>query len=163
MKNKGFTLIEMMTVLIIIGIITAATLPYFFSFYTGQELKNSARIVASMLRTAKSYAAAQNVDYYILFAPSSNILEMTTYKGSVADGNEIGKKERLSLSAKIEFWNNDIAKDSTSFSDNAALFTPQGTSNGGAVTIKNTGKNKKIVISVLAANARVKIGDIEED
>ena len=163
MKNKGFSLIETLVVLVIIGILTAATLPYFFSFYTGQELKTSARVVASVLRTAKDYAPAKNTDCWVQFTPSNNKLDMAIYHadifdedsdGDTAESVQQGKTEKLELSSSITF--------STTFTNHKITFTPQGTCNGGTVTIDNTGKSKKIEISVPAANARVEIKDIEE-
>ena len=153
MKNKSFTLIEMITVLVIIGVISAITLPFFFSFYGGQELKTSAGIVASVLRTAKSYAAAKNMDYQVGFViPQSNKLEMTIYEQPAH--TQVGKTEKLELSSSVIF--------TITFTGKIATFTPQGTNNGGTVTIDNTGKSKKIDVTVSAVTGRVKIWDIEE-
>ncbi len=158
----GFTLIEMLVVLIIISIITAATLPYFFSFYTGQELKTSARVVASVLRTAKSYATTKNTDCWVEFTPSTNKLEIAIYHADVfdedGDGNttesvQQGKTEKLELATGVVF--------STSFTNDKVTFTPQGTCNGGTVEITNTSKSKEVDISVSPVTARVSISDIE--
>ena len=156
-EEKGFSLIEALVALLIIGIITAVTLPCFFRFYSGAELKTAGRKVASVLRAAKSYAEAKNVDYYVDFnMPASHILRMTIYEGSISSGNEVGKAEKLSLSSKIQFTVNFGGATPT-----AALFTPQGTSNGGTVEVTNSKRNKEVDISVCAATARVSISDIK--
>ncbi len=152
-EKKGLSLIEALVVLFIIGIITAVALPYFFGFYSGAELKTAGRRVASVLRTAKSYAEAKNVDYQVVFSiPVANKLEMAIYEDPSGLNTKVGKTEKIELSSSVVF--------STTFTDNKATFTPQGTSNGGTVTINNTDKNKRIDITVSAVTGRVKIGDI---
>jgi len=160
---KSFTLIEMITVLVIIGVISAITLPFFFSFYGGQELKTSAGIVTSVLRIAKSYAETKNTDCWVQFTPSSNNLEIAIYHADISDEDgdgdttesaQQGKTEKLELSSNVTF--------STTFTSDKVTFTPQGTNNGGTVTIDNTGKSKRIDVTVSAVTGRVKIWDIEE-
>jgi prepilin-type N-terminal cleavage/methylation domain-containing protein len=160
----GFTLLETLVVLVIIGILTGLTLPYFFKFYSGQELKNSARVVASVLQTTRSYAQAKNTDYDMIFwygtSEDETWLTMAIYEDFDTNGwdEQVGKSEKLSLSKSIGF--------ETTFPSEGggyrATFTPQGTAKAaGTVTIKNTAQDKKIEITVATVTGRIKIGDIE--
>ena len=67
MKKKSFTLIEMMIVLVIISIITAIALPNFWGGYKSKEAKGTINQIASVLKSAKSYAHAQNRPYDVVY------------------------------------------------------------------------------------------------
>ena len=102
MKKKSFTLLEMMVVLAIIFIITAIAVPNFWGGYKSKEIKGAARRVASILRTAKSYAQAQNTQYDVVFWYGDNYLNLNIYKefdpDDVASWNrKIGKSEKIHL------------------------------------------------------------------
>ena len=153
-EKKGLSLIEALVVLFIIGIITAVALPYFFGFYSGAELKTAGRRIASVLRAAKSYAEAKNVDYQVVFSiPVANKLEMAIYEDPSGLNTKVGKTEKIELSSSVVF--------STTFTDNKVTFTPHSTSNGGTVEITNTSKNKEVDVSVCSNTARVSISDIK--
>lgn len=102
MKKKSFTLLEMMVVMAIIFIITAIAMPNFWGGYKSKEVKGSARRVASILSTAKSYAQAQNTQYDIVFWYSDSYLNMDTYKefdptDESSWDRKVGKSEKFNL------------------------------------------------------------------
>ncbi len=55
-KNKGFTLVELMITLAVLGIITAIAVPSFQSLIQGNELKDGANKVLFILNDAKNSA-----------------------------------------------------------------------------------------------------------
>lgn len=62
LKNKnGFSLIEMVIVIAIIGILAAIALPTFFSWLPNMRLKSTARDLYSNIQKAKLEAAKRNV------------------------------------------------------------------------------------------------------
>jgi len=65
-EDKGFTLIELILVLVIIGFLTALVTPAITSL-TGLKLKTTARRVAAGLRYARSQAVTTSSDYQVIF------------------------------------------------------------------------------------------------
>ena len=67
MKRKAFTLIETITVLAIIIIFFAISVPFFSGLTESAKLQGTARSISSALRTARGYAISNNADYYVFF------------------------------------------------------------------------------------------------
>lgn len=66
-KNSGVTLIELMTVIIIMTMLTLMSMPMLSRFTRNLKLKNSSKIVASMLQLGKSLAITKNKNYWTRF------------------------------------------------------------------------------------------------
>lgn len=60
-NEKGFTLIELMVVLVIVGILTSLLIPNISGFVAQQEINEAAQNVAGALRSAKEIAITKNV------------------------------------------------------------------------------------------------------
>lgn len=60
-NNKGFTLIELMVVLVIVGIMLALMVPSVGGFIANQEINEAAQNVAGALRNAKELAVSKNI------------------------------------------------------------------------------------------------------
>jgi Tfp pilus assembly protein FimT len=102
MKNKSFTLLEMMVVLVIIFIITAVAMPNFWGGYKGKEAKGTANRIASVLRAAKSYAQAQNRPYDVLYWYNNNSSGETNISIDIYDDfNTNGYTKKVGNSLKI--------------------------------------------------------------
>lgn len=67
---RGFTLIEMLIAVALIGIITAATLPGFTGFLNGQKVNLAANNVYTAMQFAKSSAIQQNARMTLVFDPT---------------------------------------------------------------------------------------------
>jgi len=59
-RQAGFSVIEMMAVLIIIGILTALSTPMLLRYQQGSQLTLAARELVTFLNTARQLALAQN-------------------------------------------------------------------------------------------------------
>ena len=65
--SRGFTLIEMLIAVALIGVISAATLPGFAGFLNGQKVNLAARNVYTAMQLTKSSAIQQNSKIALVF------------------------------------------------------------------------------------------------
>ncbi|MBI1390846.1 MAG: prepilin-type N-terminal cleavage/methylation domain-containing protein [bacterium] len=66
-SRNGFTLMEMMMVIVIIGIMTGMMIPSFRNVLDGQALKNTAQGVANLVRYARSESIQQSAETKLVF------------------------------------------------------------------------------------------------
>jgi len=79
-KNKrGFTLLEMMIVLVIAAIIAGIAMPHFWGGYGSVEMKGGARRIASVLRYAKSLAEARSDKHAIVYFWNGHSLTSSSF------------------------------------------------------------------------------------
>jgi prepilin-type N-terminal cleavage/methylation domain-containing protein len=77
-NNKGFSLIELMVVLVIVGILAALMIPNVAGFISNMEINEAAQNVAGALRTAKEIAITKNVRTVVWI--SENNRDYTLYR-----------------------------------------------------------------------------------
>ena len=66
-NNKGFTLVELMITISIIGLIAVLSVPNYQRFMHGWRLNGETQQLASALRTARSSAVMKNIDVVFSF------------------------------------------------------------------------------------------------
>jgi len=71
--EEGFTLIEVMVVVAIMGILIAVALPPFVNWRNSLGYRQTARGMTAMLREAKSLAITRNVQQRVVFKPNISI------------------------------------------------------------------------------------------
>jgi prepilin-type N-terminal cleavage/methylation domain-containing protein len=69
---KGFTLIELIITMALIGILLAVALPPYVQWRNNANYRQTARQITSMLREARSYTIANNVTHSVEVKPSNN-------------------------------------------------------------------------------------------
>lgn len=73
MKNKGFTLTEVTVTLAVLGIMSAVSVPTYFSWLPRHRLQTSVRHIYDDMNMARSRAVKTNADIGIEFNPSNEI------------------------------------------------------------------------------------------
>ena len=140
-SKSGFTLLETIIVLAIMTLFFAVSIPLFSKFTEKTKLETATRSVASALRTARSYAISNSLDYCVVFdtgtAPDTHFIS--------ADGADPIEK-RYKLPTGIYF-----AADST------VTFTPIGMLSGNSTSIDVTDGTNTKTITVEKTTGRVKI------
>ena len=136
-KNNGFTVVEMITVIGIIAIVTAIAIPNLYSFSAGMRLRSATRDMYSNMKKARINAIRQSTTMTI------NI--MTDGKGSYILNNGTivniaSAYPGVALAGQTFLYKNQAA----------AVFFSDGTSNGGTVTFKGA-TGQQATVTVLAS------------
>jgi len=120
--GRGFTLLEMLVVLMLIALIAAVTIPTFSGVST-TELKTAAREVAAGLRLARGQAIAQRTE---------SVLELDV----AARSFRVPPDPRVhALPSGIDLKLFTAQRDLSTDQVGAVRFYPDGGSNGGRITL----------------------------
>jgi prepilin-type N-terminal cleavage/methylation domain-containing protein len=121
-KNKGFTLLEMMTVIAILGIVSAIAIPNYFSWLSDMKIKTAVGDLKSDMNMAKLRAIRENATVAMVFNIASNSYETFVDNGTgggtannwVRDGGEVQLK-LATLPAGVNMREVSFVNDRCSF------------------------------------------------
>ncbi|OGC91110.1 MAG: hypothetical protein A2142_01075 [candidate division Zixibacteria bacterium RBG_16_48_11] len=155
LRNRaGFTLIEMVITVVVLGLIAAMAVPDFMSAMQKLKLNAATRDIISDLRWARSGAIATrqqiglNFDFdnksYAVFFDTDNPGNFEF----VADEDSVVKTGDLS----------SLGIGSSTFADSTVIFKPDGTCHSSGQIICNSSDNAHSrTVDVLASTGRIKI------
>jgi prepilin-type N-terminal cleavage/methylation domain-containing protein len=158
-QRQGFTLLELMTVVVIIGIIAAMAMPNFDLSIKKIRFKSASNSIVSGLRLARSAAISQKVQHGVNFDATNNVISVFKDQTNPASFTFDGSDSVIfqdTLSRGFEGL-------TTSFLDDLVFFFPDGrASSTGAVNGSNQwGElSASVQISVLAATGRIKVDSL---
>jgi len=121
--TAGFTLLELLIVLMLMGLITALTIPVFSGSVSTTQLKSAAREVAAGLRLARDQAIAQK-------SPTVLELDVTARAFRVLPDPRVHALPS-GIDIKLFTAQSDLVNDRVG----AIRFYPDGGSNGGRITL----------------------------
>jgi prepilin-type N-terminal cleavage/methylation domain-containing protein len=157
MKKKGFSLVELTIVLLIIGLSISLVIPSLSHILKTAELTGAAKRVSAVLRYGRSEAINRGQVYQILF--DSDLGQVKVQLMESTEGKEEGKSQqkiyRLPHGVRIK----EVKVDSFQYpSDLPAIeFYPNGGSNGGSILIDNQeDKSYKIHVDFLTGSVAIK-------
>ena len=163
---SGFSLFELLVVILIISLISALVMPRMAASLPGVKLKSTARAVAASLRYARSRAVYESTPYIAIFDNIQNFLAVEPIETPMdaAESNGIRKILNMSKLQKvyefpegIEFdFSNDTAADEDP-DVFAIFFFPRGDSTGAKIVLKNL-RRKQYTITVDRITGLVEIG-----
>jgi type IV fimbrial biogenesis protein FimT len=143
LDKRGFTLIEMMIVIAIIGIVAAIAAPNLANYMAQRRLNGAARMVMSDLMAARMLAVAQNRNVQVSFPSSA----AATYTYDTTGTSPLTKN------IQTGFGYHDV----TLSSNTNPIFIPNGTvsaATNGTVTLSN-GAGSKLVTTSSAGRVRI--------
>jgi len=158
MKSKGFSLMELIIVMIFISFSMALVAPSLSRIAKTIELKTTAKRVSGILRYYRSEAVNKGRVYQILFNSDSRQVEVRLV-GEDQEGKERDErdpKKTYSLPDGIQIGEIDIPSPQY-FSDLPAIeFYPNGGSNGGTLLLKGQDHNGfKVKVHFLTGTVKV--------
>lgn len=134
-NRAGFSLVEMLIVIAIIGLITLISLPIYQRVKPTINLDSKTRILVSDLRYAQQLAVTEQANHQVEF---NQILNQYTIRNQAT--NEIIKTETINQSIRIESVNN--------LTDNTVVFNVTGAAvKDGSIVLINS-NNATSTISI---------------
>ncbi len=128
-KSSGFTLLELMIILCLMGIIAAIAMPNFMSWKHNYRLKAAAQDVYSNFQLAKITAVRRNTLCTIAFnkdAGSYTVFVDADQNLAVTDGDEI----LVTMNLQKEY-EGSVTMESETFPGSVVGFRPNGLTKGG--------------------------------
>ena len=158
-KSEGFSLIEMMIVIAILGIVLAIATPNFMAYRQNTNLKEATRELSSDIQYWKQKAVSENRRYQILLDEVAN-------RYSILKEHPAGSGNYVQLSVADPTLQ-DITKSpadistgiiilNQTFLDNAIIIQPRGTLSMGTINLKHNIRESTAQI-VTNVTGRVKV------
>lgn len=158
-KRAGFTLVELMIVVAIMGILAGIAYPLMLSWLPNMRLRGAARDVYSVMQRAKAEAIERGVDVTVGFSTATDayIMFLDTGEGvggiagnGVLDGSEPALFRSGPLPDGVAF-DPATGGDGVTFAGNALVFTSRGLPAGTgtvAVWVPATGRQRTVTVTI---------------
>jgi len=168
---KGFTLLELIIVLIIIGIASALVVPRLVGGMGSLDVRTAAGKVAASLRYARSQAVSQKINYTAIFDLAHKRLTIIPFSKSAGggdeDGAEVGEKsagiqgKTYDLPGRVFFERvpegNEYMSDEEIDAEIFRIgFYPSGGSDGGEIALVNE-RSRRYTVRVDIITGTVKV------
>lgn len=159
---KGFSLVELLVVLVIISLAMVWVLPRFSGAYNRLQLKSTTRKMAATFRRAQGYAMVKKQAVRLLFDVDQGAIEITSppseknsgENSKGAAGTALRKFQvpaGMTLTLDIETqWDTDLNPP-------ALWFYPDGSSNGGRAILADVASEQgwQILVDGLAGTSKI--------
>jgi general secretion pathway protein H len=164
---RGFTLLELLVVLVLISILSALVAPRVGNSIRNMTLTGAAQKIAASLRYARSKAVSEKEAYIaVLDLKNSSLFVLTAQEYAGVNGPELSvaakeKGSRLKIYDLPEGVQLAKAKSGGDEADSGLfqiLFFPNGSTSGGWIVLKNDiGRRCRIEVDVITG--AVRLGD----
>jgi type IV fimbrial biogenesis protein FimT len=158
-NNHGFTMLEVITVVIVIGILAALAVPTFDEAIKKIKFKAASNTIMADLRMARSNAITKKIQHVVDFDASSNVISVFS---DINDPSGFVFEESDSILFQ-DTLASGFQQLTTTFSDDVVFFFPDGraSTSGNITGNAEWGEaSASVQISILAATGRVKMDSL---
>ncbi len=152
-RSKGFTFLEVIVVLSIIGILSVLAVPGMSAFTDRLRIETAARTISTDLREVKMKSVLERTDYTVLFDPVNNLYELSERRSNLPPGVRFGFGPGILGPPGNPTSTPD--SDGVTFTSNKATFYSRGSNSMGTIYITNN-NNINMAISI-TVTGRIKI------
>ena len=165
--HSGFTTLELLVAIAIIGVLAAAAIPAFSVWLPNYRLKSAAMDLYSNMQSAKMLAIRLNGTCTVSFDTATGRYQIIRPDATVertVQFSEYGSGIRYGSGSAVNNWNGDAITETDRVTytapANTASFTGRGTSNMGTVYIDNGNNNRAYAVtSILTGFVRLRMWD----
>ena len=167
-ENKGFTLFELLVVLVIISVMFALVGPKFAGSMSNMRLRTTSKKISAALRYARSQATSERISYFALFDFDKDRLSIISSREASDETGEkdSGDDKERPVGSKVYDLPDGIKLDRAASSEGEVdfgifqiVFFPSGGNSGGEVILAND-RGKRYKISVDFITGAVQLGEI---
>ena len=150
-NGKGFSLIELIVALAVVGILAVIAIPAYRNWITSTQYKAAARQVASLLRQARSEAVNRNRECEAVFNLGTN--QYSLARGNLPSGSTSFADmvvTATSFSGGVDIRGNSDCSVNTG--EKKLQFNPNGSSSTGYICVVDNAGTRKFRVGVTVAN-----------
>ena len=115
-QSLGFTITELLTAIIILGILSSISISYFERSWKREKLKLSAKIIESLIETARITAFHSSQTCKLLINDSNVSIE------PAASGNDCSSLTSVNVKTEVDFGSNVMICSRESFDETSDIF-----------------------------------------
>jgi len=166
--NKGFTIIEVIIVIVVIGIMAAIAVPNFLGYLPESRLKNASRDLFSNLQLAKIGSIKNNTDWAIVFNVAAGEYYVCSDDGGDSTWTGPGGNDTVEKTVVLADYGSGVTYgngsattaapldttfgDGVTFSGDVVVLEPRGTTQGsGTVFLTNVTNTPCIGVAMTSA------------
>lgn len=140
-QNQGFTLIELMITVVILGIFAAIAVPSFTAFVNNNRLQSASNELASLLLFARSNAVQNNTAHIVCLSAGTWTVKRASLCTSTNDLRSIVSPASINIAASASAMPMTFNPNGTT-SNSPRFIACNGTdaASGYLFTVKNTGQ-----------------------
>jgi type II secretion system protein H len=171
-RIEGFTLIELMIVLVILSVMTALVVPRLTQSLSRMNVEATARRVASALRLARSMAVTEKVPYLAKFDMDTDTLTVISYRKTPEERDSPEPGEQPHVTPKVYELTDSVhlkegvtsnGEPITSGTFQMAFFPTGGTSGGKVVLGDDEDRSFSVTVDRIVGSVEINENNTTDD